>query len=80
MVNEDPIPPTYDRLLVDGFVFANTASFLRDLVYEYNVQYAAETIQYDPRYLELLRDMLGRRHYVDFECGVVTDSNLCEDW
>lgn len=77
---QDAIPPTYDRLFIDGFVFSEEASFLRDLVFEDNMEHPSERISYDPRYLYLLKDMLGRKHFTDFECGIVKESKLCEGW
>jgi len=79
-VLKDDVPPVYDRLVIDGFVFSDTSDFLRDLVFADNLEYAAETIEYDPRYLMLLKEMVGRRPIRDFECGIVKGSSMCDGW
>ncbi len=68
-----------DRLEIKGFVIANEVSFGRDLGFDWNTEYPAEYIEYDPRYLYLLRNMLGQIPYEDLECGIVTGSPAC-DW
>lgn len=71
--------PNFDKLKIRGFVFAKETIFERDLVFEENSQYPAEKIVYDPRYIYLLRDMLGRRPFSQFECGIVK-SDFCLGW
>jgi hypothetical protein len=70
-----------DALRIRGFVFANTVEFNRDLVFEANLDDPAEIIVYDPRYLYLLKDMLGRRAFEEFECGASQNvGDICEGW
>jgi hypothetical protein len=71
----------YDKLRLRGFVFSGSTEFNRDLVLEKNIEDPAEIIVYDPRYLYLLKDMLGQRGFEEFECGRVKDvGDLCQDW
>lgn len=69
----------FDKLRITGFVFARNTDFRRDLVFEDNLSYPAEIIDYDPRYL-WLRDKLGRRPFEWFECGAIEDSPACDGW
>ena len=72
----------YDPLMIKGFVFAGGgASFERDLVFSDNWETPAELIEYEGGdYMQMLREMLGRRTINSFECGVVTGSGLCTGW
>jgi hypothetical protein len=69
----------FDKLRINGFVFADDVRFFRDLVFAENMTTPAEVVSYDPRYLILLRDMLGQRPFEQFECGNVT-GDICEGW
>ncbi|MDD3661541.1 MAG: hypothetical protein PHG63_00565 [Candidatus Dojkabacteria bacterium] len=79
-VIKDEVPPIYDRLLISGLVFSDVSSWLRDLIWEDNIRWPAERIEYDARYIDLLRDMLGSRRFTDFECGIVQGSSSCLGW
>lgn len=79
-VIKDEVPPIYDRLLISGLVFSDVSSWLRDLIWEDNIRWPAERIEYDARYIDLLRDMLERRRFTDFECGIVQGSSSCLGW
>lgn len=70
----------FDKLQLNGLVFAAQTDFERDLVWEDNQSLPAEFIEYDPRYLYLMKDMLGNKKYQDMECGIVTGSSACRDW
>jgi hypothetical protein len=70
----------FDKLRWRGFVFADETEFLRDLVFEANIEQPAELMVYDPRYIYLLRHMLGRKPYEEFECGTVKDVDICTEW
>ena len=80
VVESDNTPPTYDRVLINGFVFANDARFKRGLLFEDSLLNPAVTIEYDAGFLHLFRDFLGRKKFDGFECGIVEDSPLCVDW
>ncbi|MEA3357015.1 MAG: carbohydrate-binding domain-containing protein [Patescibacteria group bacterium] len=77
-VNDDDL--VVDRLYIKGFVFSDSTLFKRDLVWNDNMTYPAEYIEYDTRYVYLLRDMLGNRKFEQCECGICTDYAPCEDW
>ncbi|MEA3357012.1 MAG: carbohydrate-binding domain-containing protein [Patescibacteria group bacterium] len=79
-VNDDNISGIIDRLHIKGFVFSDSTSFERDLVWNDNTLYPAEYIEYDPRYIYLLRDMLGNRKFEQCECGICTDYAPCNNW
>lgn len=65
------------QLRIKGFVFANGGvTFGRDLGV-YNSSYPAEMIIYDPRYMDLMEQFLGREKIENFTCGVVADRSEC---
>ena len=70
----------YEALTHLGFVFANRTEFNRDLVLADNYRYPTTHMRYDPRYLRLFKDMLGRIEFESFECGLVTGSDSCLSW
>ncbi len=72
--------PNFDKLRMRGFVFADETDFMRDLVFEANQTEPAELIVYDPRYLYLMRNMLGERPFEQFECGTAQGVDLCTGW
>lgn len=70
-----------DPLLINGFVFASGRVHLaRNLGLLGNDRNPSEIIRFDPAYLEIFRDMLGRRKLKDFECGISSGSSLCTGW
>lgn len=79
---EDTGTDPRDRLLIRGLVFSSSGTgapaFNRDLVFEDNEQYPAEWIVYDPRFIDMFRDLLGDNEVSQFECGIV-QSVECEE-
>ncbi len=71
-----------DRLRLNGFVFSSftggSTRFRRDL--DDDTTNPAELLNYDPRYLNLLRDLIGEKPISQIECGIVKDSPACEGW
>lgn len=72
--------PRPDRLEIFGFVFSNEANFGRDMLWEDNAERPTVRISYDSRFLDLFRDMVGRRPYSEYECGLVKGSEACGGW
>ncbi len=69
-----------NKLRINGLVFANDTLLQRTLTPARNLTDPAETFNYDPRYLELLRNLIGRRPYSQLECGIVSDAPVCSGW
>lgn len=81
LISNDTVTTISDseQLVVNGFIFANQTVLKRDLGVD-NATTPAEQIIYDPRYLRLLKDLLGNRQISQFECGIVTGSGACTGW
>jgi hypothetical protein len=76
----DDVGTSYDRLGIEGLAFYNTGEMKRNLLWEDAALNPAVELHHDPRFLYLFRDMLGRRLYSEFECGIVSNPDICEGW
>lgn len=76
----DDVGVTYDRLGIEGLAFYKTGRMQRNLLWGDATELPAVEVHHDPRYLYLFKDMLGRKLYTEFECGIVSNPGLCEDW
>ena len=78
IIVEDENGNNGERVRIDGFVFGNDVNWQRELL-DADRNEATDIVIYDARYLEIFREMLGRREYDGFECGVV-QSETCDGW
>jgi hypothetical protein len=70
----------YDRLGIEGLAFYRTGRMRRNLLWDHAALYPAVELHHDARYIYLFRDMLGKRMFTEFECGIVYDPDVCEGW
>lgn len=84
------VPNSYNQLVITGFVFAHgqvkidtSDTFCpggkcgRDLFVTDNLLNPSEQFNYDPRYIVLMREYLGRKKIENFTCGTV-DRDECD--